>query len=109
MLVQQLPQLAWRQSGSQLLILGEAAVSSSLRFRLSWLALFLVLPFVPTPASAADFDEAKLALIKPRLQKFVDEQQVAGIVAVVGSSKGIGLLEAVGNLKLDPKESMPKE
>ncbi len=79
-------------------------------FRLSFLAVLgAALTGSTLPVPAADFEEAKLGQIRPRLQKFVDARQVAGVVAVVGSSKGIALLEAVGSLKLDPKESMPKD
>ncbi len=58
---------------------------------------------------AADFDEAKLDLIRPRMQRFVDDHQIAGAVTVVGTSKGIVRLETVGNLRLDPAEPMPKD
>jgi CubicO group peptidase (beta-lactamase class C family) len=57
---------------------------------------------------AADFDEAKLDPIRPRMQRFVDEHEIAGAVTVVGTSKGIVRMEAVGNLRLDPAVPMPK-
>jgi CubicO group peptidase (beta-lactamase class C family) len=57
----------------------------------------------------ADFDEAKLALIRPGMQRFVDELQIAGAVTVVGNSKGIVSLEAIGNARLDPVEPMAKD
>jgi CubicO group peptidase (beta-lactamase class C family) len=72
--------------------------------RLALLAAVLATPY--RPARAADFDEAKLAKIRPRLQQFVDDNQIAGAVTVVGTSRGIVSLEAVGNLRLDPKEPM---
>src|SRR5262249_59915188 len=72
--------------------------------RFALLAAVLAVPC--RPARAADFDEAKLAMIRPRLQRFVDDNQIAGAVTVVGTSRGIVSLEAVGNLRLDPKEPM---
>jgi CubicO group peptidase (beta-lactamase class C family) len=56
-----------------------------------------------------EFEEAKLALLRPRMQRFVDEQKIAGVVTVVGTAKGIVSLEAVGDLRLDPKEPMTKD
>jgi len=80
------------------------------QFRPFFLAVLFTALLVPFfPVEAADFDEAKLARIQPRFQKFVEDQQIAGAVVVVGTSKGIVLLDAIGNLKLDPKESMPKD
>lgn len=58
---------------------------------------------------AADFDESKLALIRPAMQRFVDEHQIAGAVTVIGTAKGIASLEAVGHPRLDAKEAMPKD
>jgi CubicO group peptidase (beta-lactamase class C family) len=55
---------------------------------------------------AAELDEAKLALIKPRMQRFVDERQIAGAVTVVGTGKGVASLEAVGFRRLEPQEPM---
>src|SRR4051794_33103069 len=60
-------------------------------------------------AMAADFDEAKLALIRPRMQRFVHNQTIAGAVTVVGSSRGVAHLEAVGSLRLETKEAMPPD
>jgi CubicO group peptidase (beta-lactamase class C family) len=61
------------------------------------------------PAAAADRpDPAKLALIGPRMQRFVDEHQIAGAVTVVGNAKGTLSLEAVGQLRLDGP-AMPKD
>lgn len=72
--------------------------------------LFVVSLVALVPAlRAADFDEAKLDLIHPRMQRFVDERQIAGAVTVVGTSKGIVRLDAVGDLRLDPVEPMPKD
>lgn len=73
------------------------------------LAVFFVSFFICTPAlRSADFDEQKLAQIHPRMQRFVDDQQIAGSVCVVGTSKGIVFQDAAGHLRLDPVEPMPK-
>src|SRR5687768_16742739 len=63
-------------------------------------------------ASAAEFDQEKLAQIPKRMQKFVDEagpQQVAGMVIVVGSSEGVAVHEALGQRTLESQEPMPKD
>ena len=61
------------------------------------------------PGLAADFDSAKLAAIGPRMQQFVDEGTVAGVVTVVGNSRGVVHHEAVGLLNLESKTPMPKD
>ncbi len=58
---------------------------------------------------STDFDKSKLALIGSRMQRFVDEQQIAGAVTAVGNAQSIVSLEAVGSLRLDSKEAMPKD
>jgi CubicO group peptidase (beta-lactamase class C family) len=61
------------------------------------------------PLAAADLDLAQLTAIRPAMQRFVDEQQIAGAVTVVGTSKGIVSLEAVGSLDLERHQPMPKD
>jgi CubicO group peptidase (beta-lactamase class C family) len=58
---------------------------------------------------AAEFDAGKLALIGPRMQKFVDDQQLAGVVTVVGNADGIVHHEAIGKLRTDPEQPMAKD
>ncbi len=69
----------------------------------------LLLAVFTAPVCGADFDEKKLALLRPRLERFVEDNQIAGAVAVVGNAKGVVSLEAVGSLRLDPKEPMTKD
>jgi hypothetical protein len=57
------------------------------------------------PSSAGEFDSAKLAAIAPRMQQFVDDGTVAGAVTVVGNSRGIAYLEAVGFQNLESKQA----
>ncbi len=70
-----------------------------------WLAaLALVAGLAVSSVGAAEFDKEKLAAIKPRMQKFIAEagvNQVPGMVVVVGSSKGVALLEAVGSVDIE--------
>ena len=74
------------------------------------LGLFAVLVVtVPETARAAELDRSKLALIRPAMQRFVDQHQVAGAVTAVGTSDGIASLEAVGSLRLDPLTVMTGE
>jgi CubicO group peptidase (beta-lactamase class C family) len=68
-----------------------------------------VLLLSPLPVFATEFEEAKLALIHPRMQRFVEEGLIAGAVTVVGDARGIASLEAVGRLRLDTPEPMPKD
>lgn len=58
---------------------------------------------------AAEFDAAKLAQLGPAMQKFVDDQQVAGVVTVVGSSQGIADIRTVGWAKLAGRVPMQKD
>jgi CubicO group peptidase (beta-lactamase class C family) len=71
--------------------------------------IFAPLAVLTPTLRGADFEEAKLALIPPAMQRFVDEQKIAGAVTVVGNRKGIAGLEATGKLRLDPVEPMPKD
>jgi CubicO group peptidase (beta-lactamase class C family) len=74
-------------------------------------ACLVLIPIVLlTPAlRGSDFEEAKLARIRSSMQHFVDYHDIAGAVTVVGNAKGIASLEAVGSLRLDPAEPMPKD
>lgn len=58
---------------------------------------------------AGDVDQAKLGEIHGRMQKFVDDGDLAGAVTVVGRSTRIVHHDAVGVLSLQSKESMPKD
>lgn len=72
--------------------------------------VYLLVAIVLTPcAHAADFDADKLALIRPRMQRFVEEHQIAGAVTLVGTAKGIVHHEAAGSLRLDPDTAMTKD
>ena len=55
---------------------------------------------------AADFDAGKLAAIRPRLQAFVDQKEIAGAVTVVGNADGIVSFEAVGSANLAQNRPM---
>lgn len=72
----------------------------------AWLAAVVVV-FVCL-VSGAELDKKKLAQIAPRMQKFVDDNVLAGAVTVVGTSKGIVQIDAVGKLRLDSSTAMPK-
>src|SRR5262245_34153137 len=73
-----------------------------------WLCLSLLLVALPQ-ARAAELDKAKLAAIGPRMQRFVEDNIVAGAVTVVGTSKGVAQIDAVGQLTLEPANPMPKD
>src|SRR4051794_24338006 len=71
------------------------------------LLLAAALAALGLPARAADLDPTRLGAVRPRMQRFVEERQVAGAVTVVGTSRGVAGLEAVGRLRLDSREPMP--
>jgi CubicO group peptidase (beta-lactamase class C family) len=56
---------------------------------------------------ATEFDAAKLAKIRERMQHYVDQQIIAGAVTCVGSQAGIAHLEAVGLHQIETKQLMP--
>jgi CubicO group peptidase (beta-lactamase class C family) len=58
---------------------------------------------------AGDVDQARLGEIRTRMQKFVDDGELAGAVTVVGRSTGIVHHDAVGVLTLQSKEPMPRD
>jgi CubicO group peptidase (beta-lactamase class C family) len=74
--------------------------------RLTFLIAAIV---ITTTGRAAEFDADKLALIRPRMQRFVDEHQLAGAVTLVGTAQGIVHHEAVGSLRLEPETPMSKD
>ncbi len=69
--------------------------------------LSLCLPFAVT--RAADLDEVALAKIPERMKRFVEAQQLAGAVTVVGTSKGIVRYDVVGSLDLEKKRPLEKD
>lgn len=58
---------------------------------------------------AAEFDSTKLATIRTRMQRYVDEHVIAGAVTVIGSKDGIASIEAVGMQDLVDAKPMPKD
>jgi CubicO group peptidase (beta-lactamase class C family) len=88
------------------------ADGSALRFLRTLCSLCLCGSFAALLVSTcvgSDFDAVKLAAIAPRMQQFVDEGTVAGVVTVVGNSAGIVHHEAVGFANLESKTPMPKD
>src|SRR4051794_24809496 len=53
-------------------------------------------------------DRTKLAAIPKAMEKFVEDQHLSGAVTVVGTSKGVLSLDAVGKQYLDGP-AMPKD
>src|SRR5262245_3748451 len=76
--------------------------------RIPLVAILFALLAVPcAPVIASEFDSERLAAIRGRMQKFVDEHVLAGAVTVVGNRQGVASLEAVGSLNLESAEPMP--
>ena len=71
--------------------------------------LILVVCLAAMPAVAAEFDSAKLALIRERVQTFVDQKFIAGAVTCVGSKDGIAHLEGVGLSRIETRQPMSKD
>lgn len=72
-----------------------------------WTLIFSPFFTLAQPLMAAEFDPAKLALIKTMMQSYVDQKVIAGAVTVVGSKSGVASLDAVGFQKLESKQALP--
>lgn len=59
--------------------------------------------------TAADFDLHKLELMHGAMQKYVDNQTVAGVVAAVGSREGVVAIASVGSLNREQKLPMHED
>lgn len=71
------------------------------------LVLFGWCVLLPWPATeAAEWNTEKLAGVRPLLQSFVDQGEVAGAVALVGDREGVRLVEAVGHRDLRAGDAM---
>src|SRR5262249_54681745 len=69
----------------------------------------LVLGLAQPSVRGADVDAAKLGSIRAAMQAFVDQQDIAGAVTVVGRQGGILSHEAVGSRDLEKKQPMAKD
>lgn len=58
---------------------------------------------------AAEFDSTKLATIRGKMQRYVDEHIVAGAVTVIGSKNGIASIEAVGQQNIAESKPLTKD
>jgi len=69
--------------------------------------LFLLAPLLLAPALApaqSPADPGKLAAVKGRMQKFVDDGDIAGAVTVVGRKDGVLAFDTVGYRDLAAKD-----
>jgi CubicO group peptidase (beta-lactamase class C family) len=71
------------------------------------LSLALLLPAVSV--TAAETDSQGLAAIRARMQQFVDQQQIAGVVTVVGRHDRVLSYEAVGLRDIETRQAMTKD
>src|SRR6266508_3591871 len=69
----------------------------------------IVLLAALAPARGGDFAPEKLARIPARMQAFVDDQEIAGAVTVVGRKDGVVSLDAVGSVNLEKGRPMTKD
>ncbi len=60
----------------------------------------------PLPRGAEAFDASRLAAIKPRMQQFVDSQQMPGAVSMIVHRGKVAHLEAVGLANVEAKTPM---
>src|ERR1700751_6035294 len=65
------------------------------------LGVLCSLALIPRPALSSDFDPNKVGQIRARMQAFVDEQEIAGAVTVVGNKDRIVQCEAIGIMNLE--------
>ena len=65
-----------------------------------------VVPWRRAGSVAPQFDPTKLGEIRAKMQAFVDQQQIAGAVTVVGTAEGIVSQEAVGWQNIEQKLPM---
>ena len=82
---------------------------SSLAMLRRFLLPSLLIAALSPMGRAAEFDESKLAEVRKRMQVFVDNKQVAGLVYVVGTSKGIIAHEAMGRRDIAAEQPMEKD
>jgi CubicO group peptidase (beta-lactamase class C family) len=73
------------------------------------LMLPVVAALAAAPALAQSPDAARLAAIRDRMQKFVDDGEIAGAVTVVGRRGGVVQVEAVGSRSLEAKSPMARD
>ena len=74
--------------------------------------LFLLAPLFAVAALApaqSPADPQKLAAVKAGMQKYVDSNDIAGAVTVVGRKDGVLALDAVGHRDLAAREPMQKD
>ena len=71
--------------------------------------VLVLLAGVAGQGSAAEFDPAKLAVIRQKMQRYVDEHVVSGAVTVIGNKNGIAIIDAVGQLNIEGQTAMPKD
>ena len=79
------------------------------KLREFWKLVFVLSSCLVGTISATEFDSEKLSQIPVKMQEFVDKQQLAGAVTVVGTKDGIAQISAVGSLDLAAKKPMPED
>jgi CubicO group peptidase (beta-lactamase class C family) len=73
------------------------------------MVLVSLLALAPCSSRAADLDADRLAKIPTAMQSFVDRQDIAGAVTVVGRKGGVVSHDAVGQRSLESKQPMGKD
>lgn len=70
------------------------------------LSLMLCLLLCLHPVRAAELDVQKLAGLRERMQKFIDQKDVSGVVALVGTKDRVAIVESLGYRDLAAKVLM---
>jgi CubicO group peptidase (beta-lactamase class C family) len=83
--------------------------ASTPRLGMTFVTLLALLAFSSRTVPAAEFDKAKLAALKPALHKFIDEKQLAGVVAAVGNSAGLVQVETAGWRNVEKQSAMTED
>jgi CubicO group peptidase (beta-lactamase class C family) len=84
----------------------------SVRLALPFFAGFVVTGFLllaPAPQAVRADDAGKFGPVRARMQRFVDDKEIAGAVTLVGRKDGALYHDAVGRFTLDPDKPMPKD
>jgi CubicO group peptidase (beta-lactamase class C family) len=73
------------------------------------LAVALLALAAITSVQSAEIDKQKLSRIPAAMQRFVEKEEIAGAVTLVGRRDGVVSLEAVGSQDLDAHKPMEKD
>ena len=86
-----------------------ASRSNRKSLRSYWLAILLFVSPFAAAQDATRLDVDMLAQIDARMREFVEQNEVSGVVTVVGTSRGIASLSVVGQRNLEKQQPMQRD